>query len=119
MLQFIGEGTDASGCPVVETYDFLSLAKAADTSRNGHAGGLTPLTRWDLTNGLLAAFLSSSDSLALGGEAAWQYAQQGNMASALLNGGQPAWTSEQFGIAAQPLHGPAVIQSDSARGLLA
>jgi hypothetical protein len=118
-LQFIGTGADAAGRPTVATYDFSSLAEAADTSRNGHAGGLTPLTRWDLTNGLLAAFLSSSNSLALGGEAAFQYAQQGMLTSALLNGGQQAWSSEQFGITAQPFQAGAASQADGARRLVA
>jgi hypothetical protein len=109
-LQFIKENEampgNTQGPQAVETFDFLKLAAEADASRNGHAGGLTPLNRWSVSNALLNAFLDGDNSAALGGDLAYQYAQQGSLAGAWLGSAQSTLSASQFGDAAQALQKP-------------
>jgi Ca2+-binding RTX toxin-like protein len=109
-LQFIKESEamsgDTQGAQAVETFDFLKLAAEADASRNGHAGGLTPLNRWSVSDGLLNAFLSGDNNAALGGDLAYRYAQQGSLAGAWLGSAQSTLSASQFGDAAQALQEP-------------
>jgi Ca2+-binding RTX toxin-like protein len=118
-LQFFTEGngydpssTDVTRAQKVETFDFAKLVAVAEAGANGKSGGLRPLTSWNVTNGLLTAFLSGSNSAALGGDLAFQYAQAGTFAGGLLSSTQSTLSNPQFGETAQPLQSPAGASSN-------
>ena len=79
-LQFIGRD-EPDRCreePAwqVTTYDFKSLVQAFDAASLSHP----KLNRWEAANEQLSAHLSTSDTLALGGALAAQYAIGGDNA---------------------------------------
>ena len=86
----------------VEAFDFDKLVDAFDTAR----GNLPTLSHWTLTSGLLAAHLSRSDSEALGGDLAYQYAQKGDFEKTWLSGAQATLADSRFGVATQSLQNP-------------
>jgi trimeric autotransporter adhesin len=112
-LQFFKEGeadynaasSDKTLNKKVETFDFAKLVSASDTARNALPVAQQPLSRWNLTNGLLSAYLSSSDTLALGGDLAYWYAQTGGFAGIGLGAAQMTLDSS-FGVTAQSLQAP-------------
>ena len=91
----------------VETFNFLTLVNAADAARNALPAAQQPLTTWGLSNGLLTAYLSSSDTMAMGGDLAYGYSQTGGFASMGLAAAQLTLGSS-FGVAAQSLQRPLI-----------
>ena len=61
----------------VEVFDFAKLAKDFDTARAAQAGNANG---WAVMNSLLSAHLGASDTLALGGDLAYQYGTTGSLA---------------------------------------
>ena len=84
----------------VETFDFQALVDKFDQARAANA----KLGRWNVMNGLLDAHLASSDSMALGGDLAFHYAQEGELKGMALLGAQSALKNPGFGVQAQAVH---------------
>jgi hypothetical protein len=113
-LQFFKEGSsdyapgsgDVTRSQKVETFDFAKLAAAADASRNAQPWVLQPLSRWNLSQGLLTAFLGASNTAALGGDLAYQYGSTGSLDGNWLGSTRSTLGSSQFGESAQSLQKP-------------
>ncbi|MDR3391640.1 MAG: DUF2974 domain-containing protein [Sulfuriferula sp.] len=83
----------------VETFDFKQLVAAFD-----QASAANPtLSAWSLSQDLLTAHLSGSDSAMLGGDLAYNYGQNGSLAGSSVLLAQGTISSAQFGTAAQSL----------------
>jgi Ca2+-binding RTX toxin-like protein len=114
-VQFFKEGTadynaasaDKTLNKKVETFNFVSLVNAADTTRNALPVAQQPLSTWGLSNGLLSAYLSSSDSLAMGGDLAYGYSQTSAFAGFGLAAAQVTLGSS-FATSAQSLQKPVI-----------
>jgi Ca2+-binding RTX toxin-like protein len=88
----------------VEQFDFTALATAFDAS--GQVSG------WALTNALLDVRLSGSgDNEAIGGDLAYQYGLNGNLAGIGLSQAQQVLNAPQFGSANQALRPVAELQT--------
>ena len=111
-LQFFKEGetdynpwsTDVTRNQKVEMFDFLKMVSAFDQA----SVGLPPLSKWALTNGLLAAHLSGSNSQALGGDIAYQYGLSSNFGGSWLGSAQTTLADPAFGQQSQNLQAPRV-----------
>ena len=79
----------------VENFDFAALANAFDAA--GQVSG------WALTNALLSAHLSGSDTAAIGGDLAYQYGKAGSLSGIGLASAQDVLNAPQFGSSAQTL----------------
>ena len=79
----------------VETFDFAALAAAFDAA--GQVSG------WALTNALLSAHLSGSDTEAIGGDLAYQYGKSGTLSGIGLTPAQDVLNASQFGSGLQTL----------------
>ena len=75
--------------------DFAALANAFDAA--GQVNG------WALTNALLSAHLSGSDSAAIGGDLAYQYGLNGSLTGIGLTPAQQVLSAPQFGASSQTL----------------
>ena len=79
----------------VENFNFAALANAFDAA--GQVSG------WALTNALLSAHLSGSDTAAIGGDLAYQYGKAGSLSGIGLTPAQDVLNAPQFGSSAQTL----------------
>jgi Ca2+-binding RTX toxin-like protein len=84
----------------VETFDFQELVGQFDQAQAANPR----LSRWSLMNGLLDAHLASSDSMALGGDLALHYAQEGELKGMALLSAQNVLKDPGFGAQAQVVH---------------
>ena len=84
----------------VETFDFQVLVDKFDQARAANA----KLSRWSVMNGLLEAHLASSDSMALGGDLAFHYGQEGELKGMGLLAAQSVLKDPNFGVQAQAFH---------------
>ena len=91
----------------VEQFDFAALATAFDAA--GQVNG------WALTNALLSAHLSGSDTAAFGGDLAYQYGLNGSLAGIGLAQAQQVLNAPQFGSSAQTLRPAAELQQGQIR----
>ncbi len=91
----------------VERFNFAALASAFDAAGQVNA--------WSLTNALLDAHLSGSDSEALGGDLAYQYGMSGSLAGIGLTQAQEVVNAPQFGSGAQTLRSLAELQQGQIR----
>ncbi len=102
-LQVFTEGMPGydqiSGSPLlddkVEQFDFTALVHAFDAA--GQVNG------WALTNALLGAHLSGSDSESIGGDLAYQYGKNGTLSGIGLAQAQEVVNASQFGSGTQTL----------------
>ncbi|MCE3605496.1 putative Ig domain-containing protein [Massilia sp. P8910] len=83
----------------VEQFNFDGLAGAFDAARTANPA----LTSWALSSSLLNFYLSGSDTAALGGDLAYQYARTGNLSSMSMLPAGALLSSPAFGVTAQPL----------------
>ncbi|OHD90882.1 hypothetical protein [Sulfuricurvum sp. RIFCSPLOWO2_12_FULL_43_24] len=83
----------------VENFDFHALVDAFDAARVANP----KLGSWETMNELLNTHLSTSDSMALGGDLAITYAQTGDLANVSLAAAQNTLRDPSFAMAAQPL----------------
>jgi VCBS repeat-containing protein len=95
----------------VQDFDFAALAQAFDQALAGNP----TLTAWSLTDSLLSAHLSGSDTAALGGDLAYQYNLNGTLAGIGLASAQTVINDTSFGVSAQQLHPLADLQTGTAR----
>ena len=70
------QSSDTTRNQKVEVFDFVKLAKNFDTARAAQAGNSNG---WAVMNSLLSAHLGGSDTLALGGDLAYQYGTTGGL----------------------------------------
>ena len=80
----------------VQNFDFTAIVNAFDQS--------AILSHWSITNSLLTAHLSGSDTAALGGDLAHQYGSNGSLTGMNLAAAQTVINDPQFGGTAQTLH---------------
>jgi Ca2+-binding RTX toxin-like protein len=83
----------------VDTFDFHALVDAFDMARTSNP----KLSSWGAMNELLNAHLNTSNSMALGGDLAFNYAKDGDLSNVSLIATQNALNNPSFGIAAQAL----------------
>jgi len=96
-LQVIGDGSN--GQSKVQTFDFHILVQEFDQARAANSS----LNNWSLMNGLLDAHLANSDTAALGGDLAYQYATTGDLGTVALAAAQNIIADAKFGSQAQAL----------------
>lgn len=95
----------------IEQFNFDGLAGAFDQARVANPA----LTSWGLSSSLLSFYLNSSDSAAIGGDLAYQYAKNGNLANFSLTPAQALLAGAQFGSGNQNLQATAALQDLSPR----
>jgi hypothetical protein len=91
--------TDVLNANKIETFDFQALVSSFDQARTNTPG----LNAWSLTNSLLDAHLTGSDSAALGGDLAYQYGMSGNLSGYGIVAAEGTLSSAQFAAAPQLL----------------
>ncbi len=84
----------------VETFDFQQMATAFDQALAANPS----LTSWGMTDALLTAHLTSSDTAALGGDLAYYYGAQGSFTGMNVTAAQSTLSSAQFATAPQTLN---------------
>ena len=92
--------TDALADNKIETFDFQALVNSFDQARTNTPG----INAWRLTNSLLDAHLTGSDSAALGGDLAYQYGMSGNLSGYGIVAAEGTVSSGQFAVAPQLLN---------------
>ena len=96
----------------VENFNFAGLVTAFDTARNANPA----LTTWSMTNALLANHLAAdSDSMAIGGDLAYQYAKTGGLAGIGVLAAQGVINAASFNQSAQAINNPMVWQAEVAK----
>ncbi|MDD2776613.1 MAG: hypothetical protein PHU06_11715 [Gallionella sp.] len=96
---FNASSTDPLLNQSVQNFNFTALVANFDQAR----GTSATFQHWSLTNSLLAARLSGSDTLALGGDLAHQYGTMGTLTGMNLAAAQTALNTPNFGSQAQTL----------------
>lgn len=99
-LQIIGEdqnGPHHSTEFTVDTFDFHALVSAFDAARSVNSR----LNQWNVMNSLLTTHLSSSNTMALGGDLAINYANNGDFSGMTLAAAQSTLKDPTFGTKAQ------------------
>lgn len=83
----------------VDTFDFHALVDAFDMARGANA----KLSSWGAMNDLLNTHLSTSDSMTLGGDLAFNYAKEGDFSNLSLVATRDVLNNPSFGADAQAL----------------
>jgi Ca2+-binding RTX toxin-like protein len=98
-LQLItdGSGNAAINNDMVETFDFRKIVGAFNQ---------TGVSRWSISNALAKFHLGGSDTEALGGDLAYQYARAGSLAGVGLGAALATTGTDQFGTQAQGISNP-------------
>ena len=95
----------------VQSFNFAALAQAFDQAIVDNP----MLTAWNLTDSLLSAHLSGSDTAALSGDLAYQYNLNGSLAGIGLASAQTVINDASFGVSPQQLQPLASLQTGNAR----
>ncbi|MDQ1834352.1 putative Ig domain-containing protein [Massilia scottii] len=95
----------------IEQFNFDALATAFDQARTANPA----LTSWALSSSLLNFYLSGSDTAAIGGDLAYQYAKNGTLSNVSLTPAAAILANASFGTAAQTLQAGAALQDLSPR----
>jgi Ca2+-binding RTX toxin-like protein len=95
----------------VAEFNFDGLVNAFDAARAADP----LLTNWALTNALVSFHLSGSDTVALGGDLAYQHGRFGNLANVGTVGAQNVMGSAQFGSATQTFQSLSSLQEGITR----
>ncbi|RFC39108.1 MAG: Ca2+-binding protein, RTX toxin-related [Candidatus Nitrotoga sp. LAW] len=95
----------------IQDFNFALLAQNFDQALLANP----TLTAWNLTDSLLSAHLSGSDTAALGGDLAYQYNLNGSLAGIGLVSAQTELGSASFGVLPQQLQPLASLQTGTAR----
>jgi Ca2+-binding RTX toxin-like protein len=90
----------------VERFNFDGLATAFDQARLATPG----LTMWGLSSAILAFHLGGSDTMAIGGDLAYQYAKNGSLSPMTFTPAVAVLASAQFGSGMQTLQGAGALQ---------
>ena len=118
-LQIVIEGTSdhdtASSSTLknkkIESFNFDGLVAVFDAARAADSS----LTSWALTNALAAQYLSGSDTMAIGGDLAYQYARYGSLSNLSLTPAIGVLGATGFGSSAQALQPVATLQDATPR----
>ncbi|MES2129959.1 MAG: calcium-binding protein [Pseudomonadota bacterium] len=118
-LQVVIEGTAdydaASSSQInnkkVEVFNFDGLVGAFDQARNADSS----LTSWAMSSSLLGFYLNGSDSAAIGGDLAYQYAKSGTLSGISQNPALALLANAQFGVSSQTLQANTALQDGSMR----
>src|SRR6185503_11118429 len=97
MAQFDAGSPDPLLNKKVTRFNFDGLVSQFDAALAANPG----LTSWALTNALTAFHLGGSDTDALGGDLAYRYGLQNNLAAVGTVGAQNVLAASQFGTATQ------------------
>jgi Ca2+-binding RTX toxin-like protein len=92
-------------------FDFCGLVAEFDKARAANAS----LSSWSLSSSMLQFYLSGSDTGAIGGDIAYQYAMNGSFANLSMMPTQAILANSQFGSASQTLQAPIALQDQSPR----
>ncbi|NHZ79420.1 hypothetical protein F2P44_09045 [Massilia sp. CCM 8695] len=95
----------------IEQFNFDGLATAFDQARTANPA----LTSWALSSSLLNFYLSGSDTAAIGGDLAYQYAKNGTLSNVSLTPAAAILANASFGTAAQTLQAGSALQDLSPR----
>ena len=83
----------------IETFNFQTIVNEFNAARTSNPS----LSSWAVTNALLDAHLSSSNTAAVGGDLAYQYGMNGSLTGINASAAQTEIGSSQFAVAAQTL----------------
>ena len=108
---FSAGGTDALLDYKLEQFNFAGLVTRFDEARAANPA----LTSWALSNSLLEFHTGGSDTAAIGGDPAYQYGLNRNLAGIGLTVAQPAINDAQFGTGAQALNPNGSVFAGAAR----
>ncbi len=111
MADFDAASSDTLRDNKVESFNFAGIVDKFDQARGANA----TFSNWAMTNALLDYHLGGSDSAAMGGDLAYQYGKNGNLANVSINPAQGILGSAQFGTTAQTLQPNANLQDTSPR----
>jgi hypothetical protein len=111
MADFDAAGTDTLRDNKVESFNFAGIVERFDQAR----GASTTFSNWAMTNALLDFHTSGRDASALGGDLAYQYGKNGNLANVSVNPAQGILGSAQLGTTAQALQPTTNLQDTSPR----
>lgn len=103
--------TSAINNKKVAQFNFDGLATKFDQARAANAS----LTSWALSSSLLSFHLGGSDTAAIGGDLAYQYAKNGNLSALSMTPAQALLDSTLFGTANQNLQAANALQDLSPR----
>jgi Ca2+-binding RTX toxin-like protein len=107
---YVAASTNKLNNKKIEQFNFDGLVTKFDQAR-----AATPsMTSWALSSSLLEFYLAGSDTAAIGGDMAYQYAKNGNLSNFSATPAQSLLASPQFG-AAQGLQNVAALQDASPR----
>lgn len=107
---YVAASTNKLNNKKIEQFNFDGLVTKFDQAR-----AATPtMTSWALSASLLEFYLAGSDTAAIGGDLAYQYAKNGNLSTFSATPAQTLLASPQFG-AAQGLQNVAALQDASPR----
>jgi len=95
----------------IEQFNFDGLVTKFDQARAANPS----LTNWALSASLLEFYLNSSDTAAMGGDLAYQYAKTGNLSAFSMMPAQTLLASPQFGISNQALQASVALQDSTVR----
>lgn len=117
-LQFMTESNgqyDATGDSLhnkkVETFDLKKLVEAFDRQSTAQSA----LNPWAISSTLLAAHFGGSDVVALGGDIAYRYAQQGDLVGMGLSAAQATMKANGYASTAQAIVNPLAVVSNDVR----
>jgi Ca2+-binding RTX toxin-like protein len=108
---YIATSTNVINNRKIELFNFDGLVAAFDQARAKKPN----LTSWALSGSLSTYYLSGSDTAALGGDLAYQYARNGSLASLSMTPAQTLLADPAFGQGAQVLQPPAGLLDTSPR----
>jgi Ca2+-binding RTX toxin-like protein len=111
MAGFVAGGIDPLKNQKVENFNFTGLVDSFDAARVANTG----LTSWALSDALTKFQLAGSDSAALGGDIAYQYGKNGNLAAIGVTSALETISASSLGTSAQTLNSAATLQSSSIR----
>ena len=97
MPDYAPGSTDVLRNAAVETFDFKQLVAAFDQATMSNP----TLSTWALSQDLLTAHLSGSESMMLGGDLAYDYGKNGSLSGSSVLLAQGTIVSAQFGVIAQ------------------
>jgi Ca2+-binding RTX toxin-like protein len=100
MTDFAPGSTDVLRNSNVETFDFQGLVNAFNQAQAADP----TLSTWSVTNALLNAHLTSSDTAALGGDLAYTYGARGSLTGFSVATAQSELSRSQFATAPQALN---------------
>ena len=95
----------------ITQFNFDGLVTTFDTARAANSS----LTSWALSSSLLNFYLSGSDTAAIGGDLAYQYAKNGNLSNISLTPAQALLAGTTFGTGNQNLQLAGSLQDMSPR----